>query len=327
MSAKFEKALEHVLRFEGGFVDHPADPGGRTNMGISQKTFDAWRDSLEEERADVATLTADEVKDIYKDRYWDTIRGDELPTSIAILVMDAAVNSGPQRAIKTLQKAANGANGNKALKIDGKIGPATIAASNAAAEDRLLDEFIVRRGVFYGGLKTFQTFGLGWARRLVAGSRLAYGVHDQTRQREADEDARTAPTGHTSPVRLKRFFFNDQTTQVYGSFFQHWGGWITAGHTIRAMKNRAPVFATGHMIASPNGLDAGLMGCTLPGAPPAEPNAGQRVIAMGFPAGAPGPAARVVRSYFPAQRCAAMDGAHPAARRAGCRRHVWRYRL
>ena len=293
MSEKFEKCLEHVLHFEGGFVDHPEDPGGRTNMGITQKTFDAWRTSMDEPKDDVANITVEEVKEIYKDNYWDKIKGDQLPDAIAVLMMDTAVNSGVSRAGKTLQKAVNDVKGKGSVGVDGKIGPQTIAAAESVPADKLLDAFIIRRGFFYGSLSTFKTFGRGWARRLVASSRKAYGIYDQAKRESEEQAARTSPSGHTSPVKLKNFFFNDPTAQVYGSFFQHWGGWITAGHTIKAMRNRAPTFASGHLIAEPGGLDAGLIGCSLPSSAPPEPKRGQKVIAMGYPAGSPAPAARV----------------------------------
>ena len=101
----FEVALDHVLRSEGGYSNHPEDPGGKTQNGVTQETFDNWRKQNGRETDDVRNITDSEIRQIYETNYWRIIRGDELPKSIAVVMFDAAVNSGPGNAVKALQKA------------------------------------------------------------------------------------------------------------------------------------------------------------------------------------------------------------------------------
>lgn len=292
----FETALAHVLRYEGGFSDHPDDPGGRTQKGITQKTFDAWRRSMDRATADVADIEESELRQIYRVNYWDAIRGDELPAPVAVLMMDAAVNSGPGRAVEALQKALRGLG--ESIKVDRQLGPNTLSAVGRVDVGRLLDELVVQRGRFYGLLETFRTFGLGWARRLVAGARLSHALLDDLRAsspdpsddgdlgaQAADTPIPRVPTKIVSPVELRRFFFDDLGVQTYGSFFRLWGGWATARHVVESMKLRIPHFATGEVRLGDENLDAALIGCTLPSQAPAQPTKGQAVLCMGFPAG------------------------------------------
>jgi len=159
MSQAFETALEHVLRHEAGFVDHPSDPGGATNMGITIGTLTDWmaRTATVE---DVRRLTRETAAQIYEARYWKAASCDDWPDGVALMVFDAAVNYGPARAIMFLQQA---------LRIgdDGRVGPVTRAAVAGAEPRALLIEYAARRMRFYGRLSTFTTFGLGWSRRLM----------------------------------------------------------------------------------------------------------------------------------------------------------------
>lgn len=299
----FETTLDHVLRYEGGFSDHPDDPGGRTQKGITQKTFDAWRKSIGRSTADVADIQESELRQIYRVNYWEAVRGDELPPALAVLMMDAAVNSGPGRAIETLQKSLRGL-GQK-IRVDRQLGPNTLSALRGVDEERLIDEFVVRRGQFYGLLETFRTFGLGWARRLVAGARLSHAILDRQRASSSEPEDEEAGEGQnqtdagsqvpaviTSPVSLRRYFFDDLGVQTYGSFFRLWGGWATARHVIEAMKFRAPHFAEGELRMGDENLDAALIGAELPTQAPAEPVRGQKVFCMGYPAGSSTPSVR-----------------------------------
>lgn len=306
----FEVALEHVLRSEGGYSNHAEDPGGKTQKGITQATFDSWRKEMGRATEDVRSISDAEVHQIYETKYWRTIRGDELPRSIAVVMFDAAVNSGPGNAVKALQKALRALS--KPVKVDGLIGPSTLRAANAAPEEALLDEFIVQRGRFYGLIETFRTFGLGWARRLVAGARLAHKVLDESRSVPEDvppESEGEAEAGTGAPVRragtrrimppteLRRYFYEGQSQQTYGSFFRLWGGWATAGHVVSAMQHRPPPFAKGGVVLGGDALDVALIGCTLPDRAPALPYEGQELVAMGFPAGAHLPAIRRCKVY------------------------------
>lgn len=170
MSTNFDAALEHVLQFEGGYVDHPSDPGGATNMGITIGTLADWR-GTPVTKDDVRNLTLQEAGQIYKARYWDVCRCGEMPKGIAFMLFDSAVNHGPHRAIIFLQQAAGVAD-------DGIIGPQTLGAVNGADAEQLTEEYAARRMNFYGKLSTFSVFGLGWSRRLMSAYSLALPTKD-----------------------------------------------------------------------------------------------------------------------------------------------------
>ncbi|PWE16322.1 hypothetical protein DDZ18_12925 [Marinicauda salina] len=159
MSA-FEHALDHVLEWEGGFVDHPDDPGGATNMGITLRTLADWRGG-DASVSDVRALTRDEAAAIYRARYWDAAHCGAMPAPIGFLTFDGAVNHGVGRAVKLLQRAVG-------VPDDGLVGPVTLGAANAADPGRIVEETAARRMAFYAGLSSFDTFGLGWSRRLMS---------------------------------------------------------------------------------------------------------------------------------------------------------------
>lgn len=92
----FDRALEFVLRWEGGKVDDPHDKGGRTNRGITQRTYDGWRDDQGLPRRDVWDLEQDELEEIYRTLYWWV--GKSLPWPLNLVVFDSAVLFGPGRA-------------------------------------------------------------------------------------------------------------------------------------------------------------------------------------------------------------------------------------
>ena len=157
MKRNFDHCLDMLLKHEGGFVNHPKDPGGATNLGVTLATYEQWvgRDVTIDE---MKTLTVADVAPIYKERYWDAVRGDDLPSGVDWAVFDWAVNSGPRRAAKALQKAV-------AVTQDGAIGPMTLrAVANHDASD-LIHSIHDQRQKFYESLGTFDTFGKGWTRR------------------------------------------------------------------------------------------------------------------------------------------------------------------
>ena len=152
----------YVLASEGGYVNHPRDPGKATNMGITIATLSAWR-GTKVTNEDVRNLTQAEALAIYKAQYWDTVRADLLPLGLDYLTFDYAVNSGPARAIKDLQRTV-GADG------DGVIGQKTLSKIKeyiaANGIQNLLNAYVTRRWNFVQGLSTFSTFGNGWRRRI-----------------------------------------------------------------------------------------------------------------------------------------------------------------
>jgi len=160
MSSDFARCLPVILAAEGGKVDDPRDPGGRTNQGITQAVYDAFMTRRGKPTRDVYLMTNAERDAIYRAQYWDAIRGDDLPDGVSLAVFDAAVNSGPTRAAKWLQNALR-------VPADGHIGEVTIAAAKAATDDDLLvTDIMDQRLAFLKSLKTWKTFGRGWKSRV-----------------------------------------------------------------------------------------------------------------------------------------------------------------
>lgn len=155
--------LKNVLKLstnnEGGYSNHPRDPGGPTNHGITIATLRAHRGSAT--IADVKALSLDEANQIYVKNYWKPIWGDQLPAGLDYAVFDFGINSGPSRAVKTLQGLLPG------CAIDGVMGPKTIAAVLAYDTADLIRKYIDKRMTFFKSLKTWPTFGRGWTYRTI----------------------------------------------------------------------------------------------------------------------------------------------------------------
>lgn len=168
----FDAALAEVLRHEGGYVNHPSDPGGRTNRGVTQRTWEQWTGKKASE-AEMRALTVDQVRPLYRKNYWDEVRGDDLPPALALCVFDFAVNAGPSRAARFLQRMVG-------ASIDGKIGPATIAAvagyTGAHGVAKAVRGYQDARREYYRSLPTFPTFGKGWLRRVDEVQAAALGI-------------------------------------------------------------------------------------------------------------------------------------------------------
>lgn len=159
MRHSFALALAGVLAHEGGYVNHPRDPGGATNRGVTQTVYDDWRVASGLTERSVRDITDAEVMAIYKKLYWDKVKGDEMPAGVDYAVFDLAVNSGASRAARFLQDAL-------VVVADGKIGPATLSAARSADPRALVDKICDRRMAFLKGLAIFDTFGKGWSRRV-----------------------------------------------------------------------------------------------------------------------------------------------------------------
>jgi len=143
----FERAVEFVLREEGGYSNDPLDAGGETNFGISKRAYPGLN---------IRSLTRREAIEIYRRDYWDRL--PTLPPRLAIAVFDFAVNAGVSRAIKTLQSGIG-------VNPDGAVGPITRAALNRLSDDDALALFSAERAIFYAGLRDFPRYGRGWLRR------------------------------------------------------------------------------------------------------------------------------------------------------------------
>jgi lysozyme family protein len=173
LQKNFDGALAHVLQFEGGYSDHPSDPGGATNRGITKAVLETFR-GRPVTKEEVRALTRDEAAEIYRRYYWMAAACDQLPEGVDLAVFDCAVNQGVGRAARYLQQAAH-------VAADGDIGPKTLAAVAATKRGELLTEFMALRMQGYGLLqKLFKVFGLGWSRRLMATHAAALALLSKT---------------------------------------------------------------------------------------------------------------------------------------------------
>ena len=158
MKENWDTCFAMVLKHEGGFVNHPKDPGGMTNLGVTRTNWELYLDHDVTE-ADMRALTPEMVKPFYKKNYWDRIRGDELPSGVDYAAYDLAVNSGTGRAAKYLQHIAG-------VTEDGVIGPQSLKAIQKCDAESAVDALCTMRLNFLKGLNTFDTFGKGWTIRV-----------------------------------------------------------------------------------------------------------------------------------------------------------------
>ena len=167
-SQNWIKCLETILDHEGGYVNHPKDPGGETNLGVTKRVYEDFGGTK-----DMKDLTREDVEPIYKKNYWDRVKGDQLPAGLDLCVFDFGVNAGTGRAAKYLQTLIG-------TVADGGIGPNTL---------KTLDSYIQKNGVentiksyqadrqkFYESLDTFATFGKGWTRRVDETTEMALAM-------------------------------------------------------------------------------------------------------------------------------------------------------
>jgi len=158
MNTNFDKSLAELLKHEGGFVNHPSDPGGATNLGVTQEVWEDWIDRTVSEE-NMKALTPAKVAPLYKELYWDRIKGDKLPAGVDYVVFDAAVNSGVSRAAKWLQTTVGAV-------ADGAIGEQTLKQVLLTNPQMLIDKYSANRLSFLQRLLTWPTFGKGWERRV-----------------------------------------------------------------------------------------------------------------------------------------------------------------
>lgn len=158
MESNFTEALKHVLKHEGGYVNHPSDPGGMTNLGVTRKVWESWTGKQATE-ADMRALTPEVVAPLYKNMYWDRVQGDSLPAGVDYMVFDFAVNAGVSRAARTFQNILF-------VASDGIIGPNTLRVAAQRDPKELIEVYSEDRRLFYSQLPTFSVFGKGWLRRV-----------------------------------------------------------------------------------------------------------------------------------------------------------------
>ena len=168
MKSNYDKCLETILHHEGGYVNHPKDPGGETNLGVTKRVYQEHGGTK-----DMKDLLVEDVAPIYKKGYWDKMKGDDLPGGLDLCVFDFGVNAGPGRAAKFLQQMIG-------TTVDGGIGPNTLAKVEEYirenGEHESVKKYQEMRQKYYEQLSTFDTFGKGWTRRVEETTKLALDI-------------------------------------------------------------------------------------------------------------------------------------------------------
>ena len=159
-SGNFERCLAHTLKWEGGYSNHPDDPGGPTMHGVIQREYDVWRRTQGKRTRPVRQIEDEELREIYRSEYWDAVDCDGLVAGMDLCVFDAAVNSGVAR------------------------------ARSWCAQAGEIDAFCDLRLAFLQGLgRLWRVFGTGWRRRiagirneahLMAGESVTIAPHDSS---------------------------------------------------------------------------------------------------------------------------------------------------
>ena len=168
MQSNFEQCFALVLKNEGGYVDNPADPGGATNLGCTKAVWEQYI-GRSVTKDDIKALTPNDVMPLYKAKYWDTIKGDDLPEGVDYAVFDFAINSGPSRAAKALQSVLS-------ITVDGQIGSATLRALETANPREVATAVCEARLAFLQSLPTYGTFGKGWSNRVSEVEKIAFNM-------------------------------------------------------------------------------------------------------------------------------------------------------
>lgn len=148
----FDQAFERLIGHEGGYVNHPADPGGETKFGITKRSYPS---------EDIAGMTLDRAKTIYLRDYWGPAGCDAAPDQVRFDLFDMAVNAGVRKAVLTMQKAVGETE-------DGILGPRTLQAMQSMPSARLVARFNGHRLEHMASLPTWPSFGRGWARRIAS---------------------------------------------------------------------------------------------------------------------------------------------------------------
>lgn len=157
----FDKIFERLMKHEGGYVNHPSDPGGETMYGVTKRVAQAHGYF-----GDMRKLPKSLAKQITEQSYYKAVKGDQLDRLIAWQLTDAAYNHGNRQAVKFLQRAVG-------VTADGLIGPRTLAAVAAMDKNDVVFLFLAERLEFFTNLRIWQTFGKGWVRRIVGNLRYA----------------------------------------------------------------------------------------------------------------------------------------------------------
>jgi lysozyme family protein len=165
----YNQSLDMLLQHEGGYTNHPDDPGGPTNFGITIYDYRKYVNP-QADAADVKHMDIEEAKKIYRARYWDSQKCDELPSGVDYAIFDYGVNSGIGRSAKVLQRLVG-------ADADGKIGPNTLKAVQDYVDRKgagaLVQAICDERLDFLHNLRTWPVFGKGWGRRVYEVEQIA----------------------------------------------------------------------------------------------------------------------------------------------------------
>jgi lysozyme family protein len=194
--SSYDQALRRLLVHEGGYTNHPSDPGGPTNFGI---TIYDYRKYVKPgaAAADVKAMTLSEAKAIYRAKYWDAQRCDELPAGVDYAVFDYGVNSGIGRSKKVLQRVVG-------VKADGALGPATMQAVAAYLPSKIIIDICDERLRFLQRLRTWPVFGKGWGRRVAEVKRVALAMAAQAPAPPVSNDAAPGRAEVPPPVKAQQ---------------------------------------------------------------------------------------------------------------------------
>jgi len=197
--SNFDTCLAETLKWEGGWSNHKDDPGGPTMRGVIQRVYDAWRKRNNLPKRSVRQIEEAELQAIYRENYWQLVRGDELPPGVDLCVFDYGVNSGPSRSISHLQEVLG-------VKVDGNMGPVTLDAINAADPVEIVSKLCARRRKFLRQIRTYHVFGKGWERRVDGVEQVACAMCDLPIRETpvvpiADADAQSETQGRATDVK------------------------------------------------------------------------------------------------------------------------------
>ncbi len=216
----FDLALSEVLKLEGGWAHHPDDPGGATNKGITLKTYErAIQTGLiphpnKKLINGLKTIKDEEVRTIYHALYWLKAGCFELPSALALMHFDAAVNHGVKRAVQFIQRLSGAI-------VDGEWGPQTLQNVNAMNAKTALGLYEKLRRHYYRSRPHFTVFGKGWLNRLARVYASSLALHkqndDQPNQKEEDTMIQPEPT---------------PSQKWWGESLTVWGTIVTALSTI-----------------------------------------------------------------------------------------------
>lgn len=150
--------LKVTLSHEGGWSDHPADPGGATMKGVTIGRYRQYYPNAT--KTDLRNISDADLQRIYRDDYWNKVSGDSLPYGIDLATFDFGVNSGPPRGVRYLQAVLG-------VTQDGKAGRETIKAAILSDVKATIQKLCAKRLGFVRALSTFKVFGKGWSRRIA----------------------------------------------------------------------------------------------------------------------------------------------------------------